>query len=181
MVLLASPSQAAPASAEFPPIVTAKKLYAKTDLRGKAAPKLAFGEWLTTAPKVFEGKTVLIDFWATWCGPCIELIPKLNDWHTKFKGDLVIVGLSDEKPETIKAFLAKTPVSYAMATDAKRVLSSKLGIEGIPHVMVISPDGIVRWQGFPPMSEDPLTTEKLEQIIKAGKALPRPIVDPAKS
>lgn len=182
MVLLASPGQATggqtpPPAAEFPAIVTAKTLYAKNDLRGKPAPKFEFGEWLQGKPKSFEGKTVLIDFWATWCGPCRDLIPKLNDWHTKFKNDLIIVGLSDEKTETVKSFMAKTKVSYPMAVDAKKTISAQLGIEGIPHVIVVSPDGVVRWQGFPPMQEDPLSTEKLEQIIKAGKGLkPAPVL-----
>ncbi len=170
MVLLASPIQNKPPV--FPDIVTGKTLYAKNDLRGKPAPKLEFGEWLQDKPKSFEGKTILIDFWATWCGPCRDLIPKLNDWHDKFKDDLIIVGLSDEKTDVVKTFMTKTKVSYPMAVDVKQTLLKILGVEGIPHVLVISPDGIVRWQGFPSLSQDSLTTEKLEQIIKAGKALP---------
>jgi predicted regulator of Ras-like GTPase activity (Roadblock/LC7/MglB family) len=66
--------------------------------------------------------------------------------------------------------MGKTEMKYGVAIDTKEVMSKALGIQGIPHVMVISADGIVRWQGFPGASEDPLTADKITQIIAASKA-----------
>jgi cytochrome c biogenesis protein CcmG, thiol:disulfide interchange protein DsbE len=161
-------------ASEFPKFVTNKKLYAKNDFRGKEFKTLQFGKVLSgevPAIKDLKGKVILIDFWATWCGPCRAVIPELNDWKAKFAKDLIIVGVSNEKPEVVQEFMKTTKMEYAVTTDQEKTMSKILGVEGIPHVLVISQDGIVRYQGFPSQEEDKLTTEKLEQIIKANRDL----------
>ncbi len=112
-----------------------------------------------------------MDFWATLCGPCCKLIPELNEWAKKYEKDLQIVGLSDEAPETVQEFMKKNPMNYGVAIDTQKQASNALGIQGIPHVMVISKDGTVRWQGFPGLPEDKLDEAKLVQMIEANKAL----------
>lgn len=158
-------------AATFPEIVKGKELYADNDFRGKAAPKIEVETWFSGAAPKTEGKVILLDFWATWCGPCRATIPELNEWKEKFKDDLVIIGLSNEKPETIRDFMAGTEMHYDVATDEQRRTGNVVGVKGIPHAMVISKDNIVRWQGFPGLEADPLTTEKMEQIIMANRAL----------
>lgn len=153
----------------FPPIVTAKTLYAKTDFRGKKAPEFVVEKWLSAKPEM-KGKILFIDFWATWCGPCRALIPEVNKWHEKFGKDVVFVGLSDEPEATVTKFQETTKMTYFQAIDTQKRVSKALGVQGIPHVMIVTPDGICRWQGFPGSSEDPLTEEKLKQIIAASKA-----------
>lgn len=152
----------------YPPIVTEKNLYAATDFRGKPAPEFVVGQWLSDKPEM-KGKILFIDFWATWCGPCKALIPKVNDWHAKYGKEVVFIGLSDEPAETVTKFQATTKMNYPQAIDPDRRLHKALGVKGIPHVMIVTPDGVVRWQGFPGSAEDPLTEEKLKQIIAASK------------
>ena len=164
--------------AGYPAIVTDKNLYATTDFRGKAAPKIdvAGWKWLSVpsgkggvlTADALKGKVVVIDFWATWCGPCRELIPEMNEWAIKFKNDAIFIGLSDETPEKINEFRKSNPMFYNVATDEKKLLSKTLGVKGIPHVMVISPDGTVRWQGWPQDDKDRLTADKLAAIIAAS-------------
>jgi thiol-disulfide isomerase/thioredoxin len=155
--------------AEFPG-KKAKKLYATNDYRGRKAPELKVEKWLTKEPDR-KGKVVLIDFWATWCPPCRALIPELNDWQKEFKDDLVVIGVSDEPEDKVRGFMGKTKVDYAMAVDTRRNETTKgqLGVQGIPHVMVIDSTGVCRWQGFPQSNEETLTTDVLRQIIAADK------------
>lgn len=139
-----------------------KRLWAKSILNEKA-PKLVVEEWISEKPNT-EGKFVLIDFWATWCGPCIRLIPKLNDWHKKFGDKLVIIGLSDETSEKVKS-ATNIKIDYFNAIDAKKVLKDGLEVKGIPHCILIDPQGIVRWEGFPTLGGHELTEEIVQELM----------------
>src|ERR1044072_3262803 len=105
---------------EFPKIVTEKTLYADTDLRGKKAPDFFVEKWLNRPDGVARrGKVVLIDFWATWCGPCRALIPELNEYNKKFKDKLVVIGMSDEPAATVQEFMKTTPMEYSVGVYTK--------------------------------------------------------------
>jgi thiol-disulfide isomerase/thioredoxin len=147
------------------PTAVQKTLYAD-DERGKPAPKFEVGQWLTDVPDR-RGKVVIIDFWATWCPPCRATIPELNTFQKKFKDDLAVIGVSDETPDVLKAFMAKTEMDYAVATDPSAKMKNAINVTGIPHVLIISTDGIVRWQGFPLSQEEPLTEAIVKQVIDA--------------
>jgi thiol-disulfide isomerase/thioredoxin len=142
-----------------------KELYAD-DVRGKPAPPFSVGTWLTPEPDR-AGKVVLIDFWATWCPPCRATIPELNDLQAKFKDDLVVIGVGDEPVDTLKTFMQKTKMDYAVATDPEKKMNSAIHVSGIPHVILISTDGVVRWQGFPLSDAEPLTADIVKQVIAA--------------
>src|SRR5205085_12532473 len=93
-----------------------KQLWAKSFLN-KKAPELQVEKWLSKAPDR-KGKFVLIDFWATWCGPCRKAIPELNAFHKKFGDKLVVIGISDEPEAKVKSF-ADPKIEYFSAIDIK--------------------------------------------------------------
>ena len=125
---------------------TGKKLWAKSFLNQKA-PDLIVEKWLTPEPD-YHGKFVLIDFWATWCPPCREAIPELNAYHEKFGDKLVVIGISDETEAAVQR-LASPQIEYSIAIDTQARTKQAVGVTGIPHVLILDPQGIVRWEGFP--------------------------------
>jgi cytochrome c biogenesis protein CcmG/thiol:disulfide interchange protein DsbE len=122
---------------------------AANDVQGSALPKPLGNEtWLTKQLNT-NGRVIVLDFWATWCGPCKRAMPRLDEMYKENKADLVIIGISDENRATVENFLKDHKHAYGMTVDENRTLANALQIQGIPHVVVLSTDGIVRWQGNP--------------------------------
>ena len=140
-----------------------KKLWAKSFL-GKKAPKLIVEEWIGKKPS-FENKFMLLDFWGTSCHQCKKLIPILNDFQKKYKDKLVIVGLSGDSKESIENFMKSYKFNYYKAIDRKSRTKRAYRVRGIPHVVIIDPNNIVVWEGFPFLSSDPLNESRLNKIL----------------
>jgi thiol-disulfide isomerase/thioredoxin len=111
------------------------------------APDLIVEKWLTPEPNR-RGKFTLIDFWATWCPPCRRAIPELNGYYEKFGDKLVVIGISDETEEAVRK-LVSPKIEYAVAIDTQARTKKTVEVTGIPHVLIIDPQGIVRWEGYP--------------------------------
>jgi cytochrome c biogenesis protein CcmG/thiol:disulfide interchange protein DsbE len=140
------PAKPAPASKVVPADIPVPKISAASFL-GKAPPPLVVKQWLTPEPET-AGKFVLIDFWATWCGPCRQSIPHLNQLQAKFKDQLVVVGLSDESEAEVRKM--KSPkMDYAVGIDPSNSTGRAMSVRGIPHAIIIDPKGIVRFEGHP--------------------------------
>jgi thiol-disulfide isomerase/thioredoxin len=122
--LAASPRAAAPAA--LPPL-------ALPTLEGK-----------THDAKEWQGKVVVLDFWATWCTGCRETIPVLTRLHEKYgpKG-LVVAGVSTDKgpKEKVAKFVRKMKMPYQILWDAEDSQSKEFGFEGLPSVYVFGRDG----------------------------------------
>ena len=142
-----------------------KHLWAKSYLN-KKAPELVIEKWLSKKPD-FKSKFLLVDFWATWCGGCIREIPKLNQYHQKFGDRMVIVGLSDETENKIRS-MKKPNIEYFSAIDTKKRMKNEVKVMGIPHVMIIDPKGIVRWEGTPSQTGHELSEYVIQDILNGN-------------
>ncbi|WP_202424419.1 TlpA family protein disulfide reductase [Duganella levis] len=92
-----------------------------------------------------QGKVVYVDFWASWCGPCRQSFPWMNDMQAKYGGKgLQIVGVNvDAKSDDARQFLTATPARFAIAFDPQGATPRSYGIKGMPSSVLIGPDGKV--------------------------------------
>jgi len=158
-----------PFAANYEPIVRPekKRLWARSFLWEKA-PEFIVEKWLTPTPEM-RGKYVLIEYWATWCGPCRRSIPLLNEIHRRFGDRLIVIAISDEPEEAVRA-LEEPRIEYHVAIDTQARMKKALGVTGIPHAIILEPEGYVVWEGYPLLEGHELTTEIVERILDAKPA-----------
>lgn len=93
-----------------------------------------------------EGKTVYVDFWASWCAPCLTSLPLYNDMYHKYKDQgLEIVAINVDNPiEDGLDFLLDTPLDFLIPADPDGEASELFGVIGMPTSYLIEPDGTVK-------------------------------------
>ncbi|HEX4264012.1 MAG TPA: TlpA disulfide reductase family protein [Verrucomicrobiae bacterium] len=119
-----------------------------------------------------KGKVVVVEFWATWCGPCIKAIPHLNDLVEQFKDKpVVFISVTSENEDVVRLFLKNHPIKSAVMLDDFEVLNKAYHVVGIPHAFIV--DAIGRIAAITPPQR--LEATNLEEIL-AGKqcSLPEP-------
>lgn len=94
---------------------------------------------------VGKGKYVLVDFWASWCGPCRAEIPNLIKVYNQYKGDkFEVLGVATwDKPEDTKKAIEQMGIPYPQMLNAQKAGSDAYGITGIPQIILFGPDGTI--------------------------------------
>jgi len=138
------------------------KAQSYTNLVGQKTPNLVIEKWISPVPQL-QGKFIVIDFWATWCGPCRVSIPHMNTLAAKYAEKIVVIGLSKETESAIRAFKG---MEYYSAIDTRGRLQATVGVRGIPNVMIIDPQGIVCWQGHPTNLSESVIDKLIEDYAK---------------
>lgn len=128
---------------------------------GQPGPEFHVQEWISDQADT-DGKYILIDFWATWCGPCIRAIPHMNELHTEFGDKVAVVGVSNESRSEVEA-MSRPAMNYYSAIDPQSRMGRFFQIRSIPHAVLINPEGVVLWKGHPAR----LTQGKVAELISA--------------
>lgn len=152
----------------------------------------------------FKGKVVVLDFWATWCGPCRTAFPNIAKLAKYYEGyPVVIVGVTsiqgshtdpkaatkeeqriDTKDDAAKemalmpSFIKNWEMTWPVIFTKESCFNPDFGINGIPHVAIIDPEGKVRFNGLSPHGDLTPKTDKINDLLKkAGLPVPSPYVD----
>jgi thiol-disulfide isomerase/thioredoxin len=146
---------------------------------GTKAPALDVEHWVQDGNGKFKpvtefqpGQVYVVEFWATWCGPCRASMPHLVETQEKYEKEVQIVSISDEDLPTVEAFLKKNSPeapgktygeltsAYCLTTDPDKsnyaAYMDAAGQNGIPTAFIVGKDGYVEWIGHPMTMDEPL-------------------------
>jgi thiol-disulfide isomerase/thioredoxin len=146
---------------------------------GDKAPAIAISKWIKGEPiTAFKSDTVhVVEFWATWCGPCLASMPHMASLQTEYGDKVAFIGVTAEDEPTITAFMDQTAtgkeqkwselLTYRIALDDNRKTNAAYmeaaGQNGIPCAFIVGKTGLVEWIGHPVEIDEPL-----KQVV-AGK------------
>lgn len=153
---------------------------------GDPAPAIAACKWIKGNPvtKFVRDKVYVVEFWATWCGPCQAAMPHLSELARTYKGKVEVISF-DVKEDKKTDFLLKVErfvkwsgdrMDYAVAIDLPDDIMEKTwlqaaGANGIPHVFIIDQQGKIAWHGHPDYVGDVLSAMVNGRYDEAGKKL----------
>jgi thiol-disulfide isomerase/thioredoxin len=119
-----------------------------------------------------RGRVVVLDFWATWCGPCRVFIPKLGALQARYGAQgLSVVGVSTEDAQEVGLFAQHEAMTYAVAVDKHGETTRSYGVFSLPTVVVIDKRGVVRDVG---VGYDPSEDAHLDATVRSLLAEPAP-------
>jgi thiol-disulfide isomerase/thioredoxin len=176
--------------------------FSRGELIGYAAPPIKFDwafnpsdpSWKISSLEDLKGKVVVLDFWATWCGPCIASFPNVRELQKHYAGhEVVILGVTslqgyhvsptgrvdtkgnpDKEYALMPEFIAQREMTWPVVFSSKNVFNPDYGVTGIPSVVIIDPTGKVRHAGLHPASPLASKTAMIDALLKEA-GLPTPV------
>ncbi len=137
------------------------------------APATEFSLTSLAGPSValsqFKGNVVLVNFWATWCGPCQQEMPLLDQMYKKYKpAGFTLLGVNvDKEVPAVKDLLARKPVSFPVLLDPENAVSRAYKVADMPSSVIIDRKGNVRYihRGYRPGDENEYQ-DRIRQLIR---------------
>ena len=125
---------------------------------------------LEGALPALQGKVVLIDFWASWCGPCRHSFPVMAELQKTYgsRGLVVLTINVDDERSAMEDFLKKTPAAFAVVRDAKHKVVAEADVPTMPASFLVDRAGVIRFihKGFDPGKARPQYIREIEELLK---------------
>jgi thiol-disulfide isomerase/thioredoxin len=145
---------------------------------GDIPPPLAVGASLQGLPSPdiswarLQSNVVVLEFWATWCGPCVKAIPHWNTLAEQFQSrPVTFLSVTSENPQVVRKFLQQHAIKGSIAIDDYQALSKAFHVRGIPHTVIVGLDGRIAAITHPSQLE----ARHLEEVLSGTKSsLPAP-------
>lgn len=147
----------------------------QADLIGKKVPSVHFKSILQHSEKQadiadFKGKVVILEFWETWCSPCIKALEHLDKIQSTFPESVQVISITSASEQRIKTFLEKVELDIPIVIDSEKKLWKSFPHRVIPHTILIDEQGIVR-----AITQPSSITKAVIQDILDGKEIDLPI------
>jgi peroxiredoxin len=117
----------------------------------------------------FKGQVVMVNFWATWCGPCQQEMPLLDQMYKKYKpAGFTLIGVNvDKEAPAVKELLARKPVSFPVLLDPANQVSKAYHVDEMPSSVIIDRKGAIRYihRGYKPGDENDYQ-DRIRQLIR---------------
>jgi thiol-disulfide isomerase/thioredoxin len=139
---------------------------------GTKAPALVLDKWVKPDKAVnLTHKPLIIDFWATWCAPCLETIPHLNELTTNYQSEINFLAITTDSYETTVKFLKKVSITANVVLDKNKATNKAFNIQFLPTTILIDKDGIIQWYGSP----QNLNKEAIDEFLNTGLVTKIPV------
>ncbi len=117
----------------------------------------------------YKGQVVLVNFWATWCGPCQQEMPLLDQMYRKYKqAGFTLIGVNvDKEAPAVRELLARKPVSFPVLLDPANEVSKAYHVDDMPSSVIIDRNGAIRYvhRGYKPGDENEYQ-DRIRQLIR---------------
>ena len=120
-----------------------------------------FGDGPAVNMTDFRGAPLVVNFWATWCAPCVKEMPEFREAAEELEGTVAFLGVDvEDAPPNAEPFVEQLQIDYPLAIDPRREFHREVGNFGMPTTLLVDPDGIVRYR-----HTGPLTRAELRDLL----------------
>jgi uncharacterized protein (TIGR03435 family) len=172
---------------------TTSNLFSQTSLKaGDKAPTITITDYISNIAKdkTLNNKYILLEFWATWCAPCLGAVPHLNELQAKYKNrkDISIISMTYESPEIVLKTLKRIDFKTIVVSDQTEKSQTDFGVKQngsmtLPRTVLIDNKGVVKWIGVPDQMTDSLFDSFLkgDDITTITDSVPKNIENKTKA